>query len=151
MSLNQQPLRLLSFDGGGVRGLSSLLILQRIMHALNHRRREKGERSLEPCECFDMIAGTSTGGLIAIMLGTLRMSVDDCITSYLQLTPRIFPEEGFISRTKVTKFVKAVRGNPRFDATVLEEEIKKLVRRKGLDEDVIFDRVEGSAEMTCLV
>jgi len=26
-----------------------------------------------PCDCFDLIAGTSTGGLIAIMLGKLGM------------------------------------------------------------------------------
>lgn len=31
------------------------------------------------CDYFDMIGGTSTGGPIAIMLGRLRMTVDDCI------------------------------------------------------------------------
>jgi patatin-like phospholipase/acyl hydrolase len=29
---------------------------------------------VKPCEYFDLIGGTSTGGLIAIMLGTLGMA-----------------------------------------------------------------------------
>jgi patatin-like phospholipase/acyl hydrolase len=47
---------LLSLDGGGVRGLSSLLILDKLMKMVNRRTPPK------PCEVFDMIAGTSTGG-----------------------------------------------------------------------------------------
>jgi patatin-like phospholipase/acyl hydrolase len=43
-------------DGGGVRGLSSLLILQRMMEMINPNRPPK------PCEYFDLIGGTSTGG-----------------------------------------------------------------------------------------
>ena len=54
-----------SLDGGGVRGLVSLLILRRLLYLVNHRSPPK------PCEVFDFIAGTSTGGLIAIMLGRL--------------------------------------------------------------------------------
>jgi Patatin-like phospholipase len=65
--------RILALDGGGVRGLSSLLILQRLMQEV---QRLKGDAESEPplpCEYFDLICGTSTGGLIAIMLGRLRM------------------------------------------------------------------------------
>jgi len=43
-------------DGGGVRGLSSLLILQRVMEMINPIQPPK------PCEYFDLIGGTSTGG-----------------------------------------------------------------------------------------
>jgi patatin-like phospholipase/acyl hydrolase len=87
-----------------------------------------GKQPLRLCEYFDIIAGTSTGGLIAIMLGTLRMSVDDYIKSYLNFTPKIFPKEGFVSGNPFSKFFKAVSGKARFDATALEEEVKKLVR-----------------------
>src|SRR5271170_3400696 len=65
--------RILSLDGGGVRGLSSLLILREIMAEI--RRRTRATIAPLPCEYFDLIGGTSTGGLIAIMLGRLRMVV----------------------------------------------------------------------------
>lgn len=62
--------RILSLDGGGVRGLSSLLILRNIMEEIARR---KGIAEARPCQYFDLIGGTGTGGLIAIMLGRLGM------------------------------------------------------------------------------
>jgi patatin-like phospholipase/acyl hydrolase len=49
-------IRLLALDGGGVRGLSALIILQQLMEAVNPDTPPK------PCDYFDMIGGTSTGG-----------------------------------------------------------------------------------------
>lgn len=63
--------RILSLDGGGVRGLSSLLILKRLMQEI--QRKTKSDRLPHPSEYFDLIGGTSTGGLIALMLGRLGM------------------------------------------------------------------------------
>jgi patatin-like phospholipase/acyl hydrolase len=63
--------RVLSLDGGGVRGLSSLLILKEIMAEIG--RSAGSAQDALPCEYFDLIGGTSTGGLIALMLGRLRM------------------------------------------------------------------------------
>jgi Patatin-like phospholipase len=55
-----RELCLLSLDGGGIRGLSSLQILKQLMEAIG---REAGLASApKPCETFDMIGGTSTGG-----------------------------------------------------------------------------------------
>jgi hypothetical protein len=62
--------RILSLDGGGIRGLSSLFILKEIMDSI---RRKSGDQNPLPCQYFDLIGGTSTGGLIAIMLGRLGM------------------------------------------------------------------------------
>lgn len=58
--LDTTGLCLLSLDGGGVRGLSTLYILKSIMDRLN--RELKKETPMKPCEVFDLIGGTSTGG-----------------------------------------------------------------------------------------
>jgi patatin-like phospholipase/acyl hydrolase len=60
--LDQTGLCLLSLDGGGVRGLSSLYLLKGLMGQLNHERSIGNLQPLKPCEVFDLIGGTSTGG-----------------------------------------------------------------------------------------
>jgi patatin-like phospholipase/acyl hydrolase len=60
--LDESGLCMLSFDGGGVRGLSSLYILDHIMRNLNRGRELAGQPAKKPCEIFDLIGGTSTGG-----------------------------------------------------------------------------------------
>ena len=77
-------IRPLALDGGGVRGLSSLLILRSLMETVDP------ESPPKPCDYFDMIGGTSTGGLIAVMLGRLRMTVDECTAAYTSLSDRVF-------------------------------------------------------------
>jgi patatin-like phospholipase/acyl hydrolase len=67
---NRRMPRILTFDGGGVRALSSLLILRGIMSGIESK---VGAMDLRPCEYFDLIGGTDTGGLIAVMLGALGM------------------------------------------------------------------------------
>jgi hypothetical protein len=49
-------------DGGGIRGLAELLILQEIMGRIQHD--EKLEEMPRPCAYFDLIGGTSTGGYV---------------------------------------------------------------------------------------
>jgi len=60
--LDQTGLCLLSLDGGGVRGLSTLYILKGLMSRLNHERQAANLPRVKPCEIFDLIGGTSTGG-----------------------------------------------------------------------------------------
>jgi patatin-like phospholipase/acyl hydrolase len=54
--MGPNSLRLLALDGGGVRGLSALMILQQLMEVVNPDAPPK------PCDYFDMIGGTNTGG-----------------------------------------------------------------------------------------
>ncbi|KAI9761611.1 MAG: hypothetical protein M1840_001751 [Geoglossum simile] len=81
------PLKLLSLDGGGIRGLSSLIILKHLMKSVNPKNPPK------PCEYFDLIGGTSTGGVIALMLGRLEMDVDTCIERYIELYSRVLKKK----------------------------------------------------------
>jgi patatin-like phospholipase/acyl hydrolase len=60
--LDSEGLCLLSLDGGGVRGLSTLYILKGLMDRLSHER--KTSSPVKPCEIFDLIGGTSTGGYV---------------------------------------------------------------------------------------
>ena len=61
--LDSTGLCLLSLDGGGVRGLSTLYILKSIMDRLNYERKISANLPpVKPCEVFDLIGGTSTGG-----------------------------------------------------------------------------------------
>ncbi|KAH6623956.1 acyl transferase/acyl hydrolase/lysophospholipase, partial [Chaetomium tenue] len=107
---------LLSLDGGGVRGLSSLMILKQLMEAIDPQQPPR------PCDYFHMIGGNSTGGLIAIMLGRMRMTVDECILAYNKLAPKVF--------TKVHHRISVWTGETqgRFDHIALKTEIKALLK-----------------------
>ncbi|KAL9011602.1 MAG: hypothetical protein Q9173_003563 [Seirophora scorigena] len=65
-SVDTTGLCLLSLDGGGVRGLSTLYILKIIFTRLNLERSRTGSSHVKPCEVFDLIGGTSTGGYVSI-------------------------------------------------------------------------------------
>lgn len=64
--------------------------------------------------------------LIAIMLGTFRMDIDTCIQTYLDMAPKIFPKEGFLSGSRTGKFFKGARGIARFDPGPLESIVRDL-------------------------
>lgn len=125
----------ISFDGGGIRGYGSLLMLKDLMIKVAHCEKEldrideeNGEHmntelrlsessfspcaypSIEingqtrvrdpntleedelylPCHYFTFAGGTSTGGLISIMLSRFRMSVRDCLKAYKDMGSRVF-------------------------------------------------------------
>ena len=76
---SERPLRILALDGGGVRGLSEVLIVQHLMLRLRYEETKKTNQRLpnvpSPWKYFDLICGTSTGGLLALMLGRLRLVI----------------------------------------------------------------------------
>ncbi|CAE6382999.1 unnamed protein product [Rhizoctonia solani] len=118
------PLRILCIDGGGARGLSSLLVLKEFLHRTKNSggstNPKKGE--ILPYEHFDMICGTGTGGLSAVMLGRLRMPIDEAIQAHVKLmkaafsTKLWFRHEGRHSARKVENVISELIG--REDRTV---------------------------------
>ena len=109
-----------------MRGLSSLLILKRIMEAINP------EDPPKPCDYFHMICGTSTGGLIALMLGRMRLSIDKCIEAYSEMSPHIF--------THLHHRVNLLNGQTqgRFDHEALERGVKSVLVSHGFDPDELL-------------
>jgi uncharacterized protein len=77
--------RILSFDGGGIRGLLSTVLIQRLI-----------EESFVPdfISSVNMFAGTSTGGLIALGLAA-EIPLDEIKNLYLEAGPEIFSEHLF--------------------------------------------------------
>lgn len=120
-------LNLLSLDGGGIRGLSSLQILKKLLERVGQ---EQGfTEAPKPCDFFDMIGGTSTGGLIAIMLGRMKMSVEECIEAYIKLADKVFRP----THTMPLSFKGRVR--EKFDSKALEQAVKQYLTDHSLSED----------------
>ena len=116
---------LLSLDGGGVRGISTLLILQRLMETIN------ADNPPKPCDYFDMIGGTSTGGLIAVMLGRLRMSVDEAYDAYMRLAPHIFSQLHYILNWK-----GETQG--RYNSKAIVDGVVEILKTKNMDQDELL-------------
>jgi hypothetical protein len=80
------PKRILSLDGGGVKGIFTLGMLKALESEL--RRRAK-DPTLVLSDYYDLIGGTSTGAIIASAL-SLGLSVDALIELYASLGPQVF-------------------------------------------------------------
>lgn len=89
---------ILSLDGGGIRCIISLLILKEIEKRL-------GNKSI--IDRIHLIAGTSSGGIIALALGTrnpetgLLYTVDDLINLYCSEGEQVFRTNEYTNRVKV--------------------------------------------------
>ncbi|KAK3934638.1 hypothetical protein QBC46DRAFT_347432 [Diplogelasinospora grovesii] len=80
--------RLLCLDGGGVRGIVELEVLRHIENYLG------GHLPIQAF--FDLIVGTSTGGIIAAGLGVEDWRVDECIKHFMELSDKAFTRRRFV-------------------------------------------------------
>lgn len=112
--------RILSIDGGGLRGVVPLTILKKVE-----------ELTGKPIwQSFDLIAGTSTGGLITSSLtmrdahdpGQSKYSLDDILNIYLTRGREIFPPRS----TRIGEFLETIDDtlHPKFG----EEGIDRVFR-----------------------
>src|SRR5436305_1226685 len=88
--------RILALDGGGIRGVFSLQILARIEQIF---REEQGKPDLVLADVFDLIAGTSTGAIIAAFL-SWGLCVSDIEEVYIERSKAMFVRESWYRRWK---------------------------------------------------
>ena len=119
-----------------MRGYSMLIIIQELMHRTyveTEGRAPRRDQIPKPADHFDLICGTGTGGLIAIMLGRLRLDLETCKEVYVRMTRKVFETD------------KTIAGIPYrstlFKASKLEEAIKECVR-----EHTIFEKEGNDGE-----
>lgn len=78
----QKGLRILSLDGGGSRGMTAITAVKCMMEAAGN--------GADVADSFDMIVGTSTGGIIAFLVGLQRETSAQAGERYQQLINKIF-------------------------------------------------------------
>ena len=89
------PFRILSIDGGGIRGIIAAEVLIELERQI---RIARNDDTIKIGECFDLIAGTSTGGILSLLLITpdpmhptrARYSAEEALGLYLEHGDRIF-------------------------------------------------------------
>ncbi|GBF89188.1 phospholipase A [Raphidocelis subcapitata] len=79
--------RILAMDGGGMKGMAMVELLRQIER-----------RAGRPIwQLFDVIGGTSTGALLAIAVGVLRLSLDACNDMYTMLGRKVFNQNTVVA------------------------------------------------------
>jgi uncharacterized protein len=123
-----RPRRILTFDGGGIRGIIALEIARKIEERLRDMTGE-GDR-FRLGNFFDYIGGTSTGAIIATGLA-LGMNVDELIDFYRRSSAPMFE--------KASPLPVWLRSKYRADR------LRKILR------DIIGDRTLGATDLKCLL
>ncbi|TRM66914.1 acyl transferase/acyl hydrolase/lysophospholipase [Schizophyllum amplum] len=91
MPVSRPGVRLLALDDGGTRGLAMLIMLRDILQAYQHRQHL--DYLPRPCEYFDIIAGSGTGGFIALLLGRLYLTIDQAFLCYTRVIEDVFSQK----------------------------------------------------------
>lgn len=104
--------QILSLDGGGIKGIFSAGVLAAIEEDLN----------ISVADHFDLIAGTSTGGIVAIGLG-LGLKPREIVEFYLREGPSIFPK--WFGLKPFQHWI-----SNKYSASPLEEALKRCFKEK---------------------
>ncbi|KAI3430032.1 RING-type E3 ubiquitin transferase [Psidium guajava] len=116
---------ILSIDGGGIRGL----IPGTILAFLESELQKLDGEGARLADYFDVMAGTSTGGLVTAMLTSPDennrplFAAKDIKDFYLNNCPKIFPQDS-CPFAPATNMIKAVTG-PKYDGKYLHKLVKE--------------------------
>ena len=90
-----------------------------------------------PCHYFDYVGGIGTGGLSAIMLGRLRMDIQDSILAFDAVFKEVFHRKRWFHSRSPLFWPRA-----KFDHLILEQMIQEVVRRHA-------PRIQGFPGSSC--
>lgn len=90
--VSKRGVRVLAMDGGGMRGLATIRMLERLEAGTGKRVHE----------LFDLIGGTSTGGILAVALGVKKLSLTECRRIYTELSKYVFQRHVSSQKEEVT-------------------------------------------------
>ena len=102
--------RILTIDGGGVRGIVALAFLKELESQL---RAATGRSSLVLADVFDLVAGTSVGSMLATMV-SLGLPVNQMELHFRDMAPKIFAGR------------PTIFGQKRFSPEPLAEAVRKI-------------------------
>jgi hypothetical protein len=97
------PKRILALDGGGIRGMVTVGMLEEVEARLQSAAPSDQRDEFRLCDHFDLIVGTSTGSIIATLLA-LGASVAEVREHYLELGPKVFARPRFLGQFLWSKF-----------------------------------------------
>ena len=115
--------RVLSLDGGGIRGVLELIVL----HYLQAFVADELGTDIPIIEMFDLVVGTSTGGIIAIGLGHCLWNTEDSIIKFTDLASKIFSPR----RLAPLPFFKYLYGH-KYRSSIVEKEFQDLFSKNEL-------------------
>ncbi len=99
--VSDRPHRILALDGGGVRGIITLKVLERLEQQL---ARHTGQgNAFRLGDWFDLIGGTSTGAIIAAGLAR-GMTVAELLVFYLGAANEMFQKNFFLTSLLHTRY-----------------------------------------------
>ncbi len=106
--------RILALDGGGIKGLFSSAVLAYL----------EDDLGIQVADHFDLITGTSTGGIIAIGLG-MGLRPSELVEFYTDMGPGIFPTSKW-KFGRCRRFLRWLRRN-KYDNGPLKEALKNAL------------------------
>jgi len=101
----ERPYRVLSLDGGGMRGIYTGAFLARLTDQFS---RIRGESALDLGGGFDLITGTSTGAIVGCALA-LGRPMAEVVGLYRERGPKIFPHRIAGKRSAVYRAAQGSR------------------------------------------
>ncbi|GMI65992.1 phospholipase A IVB, PATATIN-like protein 5 [Hibiscus trionum] len=127
-----RKITVLSIDGGGIRGIIPATILS----FLEHKLQELDGQDARIADYFDVIAGTSTGGLMTAMLtapdenGRPLFKGEEIAPFYLKHGPKIFPRNNY---KRMTMNMNALM-RPKYNGKYLRKTICMVLGDRRLHE-----------------